>query len=98
MAAIQSVTDLSQLQRNFHTVRMSGLSQDQAADKCIVQLTAFCMNPIFGHRARQVLLDILARCKASMMLFLLQPDQTPPEALELFRWLSATCSYSLPAS
>lgn len=85
MVAIQPMTDLSQLQRSFHTVRMSGLTQERAADKCIVHLTAFCMNPIFEHRARQVLLDILRRCKASMLLFLLQPDQTPPEALKLFR-------------
>lgn len=85
MAAIQPMTDLSQLQRNFHTVRMSGLTQEEAADKRIVQLTAVCMNPIFVHRAQQMLLDILRRCKASMMLFLLQPHHTPPEALKVFR-------------
>lgn len=85
MATIQPMTDLSQLQRSFHTVCMPGLTQEKAADKCIVQLTAFCVNPIFDHQARQVLLDILRRCKASMMLFLLQPDQTPPEALKVFR-------------
>lgn len=85
MAAIEPLNDLSQLQCNFHTACIPGLTQDKAADKCIVQLKAFCMNPIFGHRARQVLLEILRCCKASMMLFLLQPDQTPPEALKVFR-------------
>ena len=85
MAATQPLTDLSQLQRNFHTASMPGLSQDKAADKCIVQLTALCMNPIFVHRTRQVLLDILRRCKASMLLFLLQPDQAPPDGLTVFR-------------
>ena len=85
MAAIQAMTDLSNLQRNFHTVCMSGLTQEEAADKRIVQLTAVCINPIFVHQARQVLLDILRRCKASMMLFLLHPHQTPPEALQVFR-------------
>lgn len=85
MAATEPITDLSQLQRNFHTANMSGLSQDKAADKCIVQLTALCMNPIFVHQARQVLLDILRRCKASMLLFLLQPDQTAPDGLKVFR-------------
>ena len=85
MAATQPLTDLSQLQRNFYTVRMPGLTQDNVADKCILQLTAFCMNPIFVHRARQVLLDVLRQCKASMMVFLLKPDQAAPEALKVFR-------------
>ena len=88
MAAIQAVTDLSQLQQDFHTVGLPGLSQKSAAERGILQLTCLCMNPIFVHRARQVLLDILRRCKASMMLFFLQPEQQPPEALKVFRQAS----------
>ena len=85
MAAVQPITDLSQLQRNFHTIQVPGLTQDNAADHRIVQLTMICLNPIFAHRARQVLLDVLRRCKASMMLFHLQHDQPAPAALKVFR-------------
>lgn len=85
MAAIQPITDLSHLQRNFHTIQVAGLTEDDAADHRSVQLTAICLNPIFVHRARQVLLDVLKRCKARMMLFHLQPDRPAPEALKVFR-------------
>ncbi|KAL3144843.1 hypothetical protein ABBQ38_001949 [Trebouxia sp. C0009 RCD-2024] len=85
MAAIQPITDLSQLRHNFHTIQVAGLTEDDAADHRSVQLTAICLNPIFQHRARQVLLDVLKRCKARMMLFHLQPDRPAPEALGVFR-------------
>lgn len=85
MAAIQPITDLSQLQRQFHTLQVSRLTQDNAVDRRIVQLTTICLNPIFVHRSRQVLLDVLRRCKASMMLFYLKPDRPPLEALKVFR-------------
>ncbi|KAL3144090.1 hypothetical protein ABBQ32_003882 [Trebouxia sp. C0010 RCD-2024] len=88
MAAIQPITDLSHLQRNFHTIQVAGLTEDDAADHRSVQLTAICLNPIFVHRARQVLLDVLKRCKARMMLFHLQPDRPAPEALKVFRQVS----------
>ena len=85
MATVQPLTDVSQLQRNFSTTSIPGLNQEDAADKHIMQLTSFCLNPIFAHRAEQLLLDILKRCHSSLLLYLLQPDQPAIEAVRIFR-------------
>ena len=85
MATIQPFTDLSQLQHNFHMGSVPGLTQDGAANKHVMVLTSFCLNPIFAHRAEQFLLDILKRCSGHLLLYLLPPDQASIEVLRVFR-------------
>ncbi|KAL0028967.1 hypothetical protein WJX77_008705 [Trebouxia sp. C0004] len=85
MATIQPFTDLSQLQHSFHVASVPGLTQDGAANKHVMLLTSFCLNPIFAHRAEQFLLDILKRCNGHLLLYLLSPDQASIEVLRVFR-------------
>jgi len=85
MATIQPFTDLSQLQHNFNIASVPGLTQDGAANKHVMLLNSFCLNPIFAHRAEQFLLDILKRCNGHLLLYLLPPDQASIEVLKVFR-------------
>lgn len=85
MATIQPFTDLSQLQHNFNTASVPGLSGTTAVDMHIMQLTSFCLNPIFAQRAEQFLMDILKRCNSQLLLYLLQPDQGPLGVTHVFR-------------
>ncbi len=85
MTTAQQFTDLSQLQHDFQTTCVPGLTADSAADKRIMQLTFFCLNPIFAHRGEQVLQEVLKRCKSRLLLYLLQPDCPAPEVLKVFR-------------
>ena len=82
---LQPLTDLSQLHHKFETTKVPGLGPLRATDQHVMQLTHFCLNPIFAQQAEAILLQILKRCKSNLLLYLLGPGQPPPDVLKTFR-------------
>ena len=82
---LQPLTDLSQLHQNFETIKVPGLGPVRTTDQQVMKLTHICLNPIFAHQAEGILLQILKRCKSSLLLYLLKPGQQTPDVLRAFR-------------
>ena len=82
MATLGPITEVSQLEYAFD---MAGLTHGIAAEEPVMQLTSFCLNPIFAHRAEEMLLEILQRCRSQLLLYMWQPQQTLLEVYKIFR-------------
>lgn len=86
MATHQPMLDILPLLRNFLLAQAPGLEQQHATEGRVLQLQLATLNPIFAHRAEQMLLELLQHAKAQAMVYLLPPDQAAPDVLSCFRY------------
>ena len=86
MATCQPRLEAVPLQQMFLLAQMPELHQQNAKEGHFLQLQVFSLNPIFAHRAEQMLLDLLKVSKAEAIVYLLSADQQPPDVLKTFRW------------
>ena len=85
LATCQPLLDLAPLQQNFLVSTIPGLEQQYAQGKQILQLQLFVLNPIFAHRAKQMLLEVLKLAKGIAAVYLLPSADQAPDVLQNFR-------------
>lgn len=85
LATYQPMRDISHLQHAFLLAQMPELQQQHAKEGHILQIQLFSLNPIFAHRAEQMLVEILNLAKGQALVYLLSADEPAPDVMSSFR-------------